>query len=139
MKRKNKFDTLPGNSSFNIEKFLSLMCISGLGPYKPNQYPIQSQSQHPYSYSPFIVWGEEKDNETVQYSDRLYQQNFELTEKLCKTHFGDRGQHFNNRNPELIESFLKERLDRPNLKLHMIVEWCNVSNGYPYWSFHFTA
>jgi hypothetical protein len=152
MKRKNKADTLPGmnySDKFNIAQCLASCFNTGLSyqdkdgqmhtfnpyPYKPKQYPIRNQVQNPYSYSPIIIWGEEKEKETAQYSDRLYQQNFEATEKMCLTHFGDRGQHFNRR----IESFLKERLDYPNLKLHMIVEWCNVSSGYPYWSFHFTA
>lgn len=106
--------------------------------YKPEQYEIRDRMSYPYSYSPIIIFGEEnKDDDGCQYSDRLYQQDYDLTQKLCVKHFGNIGQHFNNRDPKLIEKFLRERLNRPKLKLTMIVEWCNASNGYPYWSFHF--
>jgi hypothetical protein len=108
-------------------------------PYQPSEYPIRTRHQYPYSYSPIVIFGDENEKAHSQYSDRLYEQNYDLTDKLCQKHFGNKGQYFNNRDPEKIEAFLKERLGHPTLKLTMIVEWCNVSNGYPLWSFHFTV
>jgi hypothetical protein len=108
-------------------------------PYKPEEYEIKSKYSHPYSYSPIIIFGDEsvKADDAI-YSDRMFQWDFEKTEKLLMKHFGERSQHFNDKDPAMIEKFLQERFNYPNLKLHMIVEWCNVSNGYPLWSFHYS-
>ena len=108
-------------------------------PYKPEKYEYVSKFERQYDYSPIIIFGDDTGEETeTVYSDRMLQWDYKKTDKLLMKHFGKRSQHFNDKDPALVEKFLQERFDYPNLKLLMIVEWCNVSNGYPYWSFHFT-
>lgn len=108
-------------------------------PYKPEEYEFKSKYSHPYSYSPIIIFGEDngKEQECV-YSDRMFQWDYEKTEKLLMKYFGKPSQYFNDKDPAIVEKFLQERFGYHNLKLLMIVEWCNVATGYPLWSFHFT-
>ena len=111
--------------------------VHPLNAYRPNEYEYRSQHEYPYSYSPFIVWGEDRNCECV-YTDRLFQWDHKLTDALLVKHFGSQNQYFNCKRPELVEKFLQERLNLPNLKLVTIVEWCNMSSGFPLWSLHYT-
>lgn len=93
---------------------------------------------HPYSYDPFTIWKRQgaAPNDSV-YSDRLLQWDFKKHNELCQKHFGNKGQRWDNRSPELIEKFLQDYLDDPTLSLCEVIEGCNQSNGYPYWCFRF--
>lgn len=99
----------------------------------------RNREQYPYSYDAYVVW---KNNYNkgkgygVVYSDRLFQWNSERYNKCCKSIWGNEGQHFHNRNPEDIESFLSLYYDS-KVKLVVVMEGCNVSNGYPYWIFFY--
>jgi len=90
----------------------------------------------PYSYDSFIMWGKPSKEAHTVYSDRLYQWDFKKYNKICKKVFGNVGQYFNHRDPKLIEKFLSLYFDK-KLKLHMIEEHCNKSNGYPLWRFDY--
>ncbi len=108
-------------------------------PFRPKEYEIRSKhdERYHYSYSPFIVWGEDIPEQGCVYTDRLFQWDPEKFDKLCLKHFGNVSQYFNDRNHELVEAFLSDYLGK-KVKLGMIVEWCNVSSGYPLWSLHYT-
>ncbi len=111
--------------------------------FKPEIHPYVSKLDQPYSYSPLVLFSTGKsDMDTIVqgtvYSDRLWEWDYKLTDKLCIKHFGNRGQYFDERSPESIEQFLRERLKNSTLKLERIIEWCNPSNGYPNWSFEYT-
>lgn len=99
----------------------------------------RTKEDFPYSYDGFVIWraGENSEIKSCVYSDRLYQQDYKKFNKLCKKHFGDEGQYFDRRNPEKTEEFLRDWFDKPNLRLIVIMQWCNASSGYPLWSFHF--
>lgn len=105
--------------------------------YKPEEHGERTKSEHPYSYSPIIVFGNETPGTTCVYDDRMYSWDSKKMQKLSKKHLG--AGDFSCQSPKKVEAFLAEYFNKPNLKLHMIVEWCNVSNGYPYWSFHYTV
>ena len=107
-----------------------------LNAYKPKEYEYRSRHEYPYSYSPFIVWGQDINCECV-YTDRLFQWDHKRTCDLLIKHFGSENQYFNCKRPELVEKFLQDRLDLPKLKLMTIVEWCHMGNGYPLWSLHY--
>lgn len=101
--------------------------------------PIERTPEtHPYSYDGFITYrnGDNSEIEEDVYSDRMLQWDYEKTRKLMKKYFGEQGDYYSNRPPEKIESFLSEYFNC-NVKLIFIMEYCNVSNGYPLWRFAF--
>ena len=102
--------------------------------------PYQSKFDAPYSYDPFSIFYTDKvtPNHTV-YSDRFHLWGEEKYKESCQKAFGEDSSHFNKREPEEIESFLRYYYEDPNLVLTRIVEWCNKSNGYPYYCFFFLS
>lgn len=94
---------------------------------------------HPYNYDSFVMWRglPNKGADGSIYSDRLYQWDWEKDNKLCKKHFGDEAQYWDNRDPEAIEAFLRDWCEDEKLKLHYIMQCCNQSTGYPCWCFVF--
>lgn len=102
--------------------------------------PVErTKRTHPYSYDGFVMWrgGENKEANATIYSDRLYSQDWERHNELCLKHFGDEGQYWNYRKPKKIEAFLRDWTGKDALKLILIMEYCNRSNGYPCWRFDF--
>lgn len=99
----------------------------------------RSKLTHPYNYDPIVQWrGGTKANNTV-YSDRLLQWNYNKHNELCRKHFGDVAQLWDSkeRTPEKIQDFLREYLDKPDLVLCVVTEYCNQSTGFPYWRFDY--
>lgn len=90
---------------------------------------------HPYSYDGFVQerCGKNEEANGTVYTDRLLQWNHGLTRKLMKKHFEDDGDYWNLRSAKSIEEFLRERLENPTLRVILVMEYCNVSNGYPVW------
>ena len=110
------------------------------GDIDENDNPIRRTKQsHPYSYDGFVLWrgGKNEDANNTVYTDRLYQWDYKKYNELCLKHFGNEGQYWDNRNHKLIELFLQDYLDNDKLKLVFIMEYCNVSSGYPVWRFDF--
>ncbi len=102
--------------------------------------PVKRTKQsHPYSYDGFVQWrgGENKEANGTIYSDRLLQWDYEKHNELCEKHFGNKGQYWDARHPEKIEAFLRDWVDDQNLKLIFVMEYCNVSSGYPCWRFDY--
>ena len=99
----------------------------------------RTKQEYPYSYDGFVSWrgGENKEANNTIYSDRLLQWDFAKHDRLCEKHFGNKGQYWNSREPKLIEAFLRDWLVDQNLKLIFVMEYCNVSSGYPCWRFDF--
>lgn len=91
----------------------------------------------PYSYDGFVVWrgGKNEDANSTVYSDRLNGWNREKKDALLLKHFGNTSDHYEQREPKRIEAFLRDFFDRPALKLVLIMEYCNIASGYPYWRF----
>ena len=99
---------------------------------------LRTPITHPYSYDGYVIYRNGKNSEVTGscYSDRMYQWNYEKFNKCCMDIFGNKGQYFDSRDPNLIEKFLQKYFDKSNLKLIYIMQWCNQSSGYPLWSFH---
>jgi hypothetical protein len=98
----------------------------------------KTKQTHPYNYDPFFILNiGEKAKEAI-YTDRLYSWNHKKHDELCKKHFGNQSQYWNNRDPEAIQEFLKDWTENPDVKLVFIIEYCNMSNGYPCWCLGFT-
>jgi len=102
----------------------------------PVEHPKET---HPYNYSPYVNWQHqdsnirEKSNGSM-YTDRLLQWDFAKHDDLCEKHFGNKGQRWIDRPPELIEAFVRDWLDDQTVTLTKVVEYCNPSNGYPVWN-----
>lgn len=99
--------------------------------------PITRTPQtNPYSYDGFVTYrnGENKEANCTIYSDRLIRENYKLVRDLMQKHFGNQGDSYSQRNPKDIERFLAEYLNK-DVKIIFIMEYCNVSSGYPLWRF----
>lgn len=112
--------------------------MNSLMPINQNGDPVKkTKLKYPYSYDPFIVQGSPGEYECTDYSDRLMQWNWDKFYELSEKHFGNRDQIFYDRPIDKIESFLQDYHNNPKLKLVMVSEGANVSNGYPYWIFFY--
>lgn len=116
-----------GDSGFDYKNFCSYD-IDG------NKLERTKQS-HPYSYDPFTIWRVlPKESETGSfYTDRMYQWDYELTTELVKKHFNTQSQYFDKYTAEQLEPFVRERFNKPNLKVVALREYCNAATGYPVW------
>ena len=93
--------------------------------------------QFGYSYDFFVTYRNGKNeeaNDTV-YSDRLYQWDSKKYGELCRKHFGNEGQNWFDRKPKNIEAFMSDWYGKP-VKLIIMLEGCNVGNGFPLWLFY---
>lgn len=103
----------------------------------PDGLPVKTKASHPYSYDPITqyVSAAAHENRSVGtiYTDRLLQWDYDKHNLLCKKHFDNEGQYWDQREPEAIEAFLRDWCDDQGICLTRIVEVCNVSTGYPTW------
>lgn len=96
--------------------------------------------EYPYGYDGFVqerVHPNEKANGSV-YTDRLLQWDYDKTRRMLKKHFKDTGidiggDYWDKRTAKQIEGVLREWLDAPLLEVVLVMNYCNVSNGYPTW------
>ena len=90
---------------------------------------------YPYSYSAFLIYFNKDAKQPAKgtcYTDRFYQQNIQRHNELCKKHFGNEGQHWNDREPEKIQAFLCDWIGK-EVTLIANIQYCNVRSGYPVW------
>lgn len=97
----------------------------------------RTKKDNPYNYDSFNLWVGSDEWDGSVYSDHLYRWDSNKYNELCMKHFGNHGQYWDNRDPELIEAFLRDYLGNPSLELSKIEEHCNASNGFPCWLFCF--
>lgn len=99
----------------------------------------KTKDKYRYSYDGFVThrMGKNEEVNGTVYSDRLYQWDGAKYDRLCKKHFGDESQYWYSRSPKEIEAFLRDWNDNQNLKLILVMEYCNVSSGYPLWRFDY--
>ena len=103
-----------------------------------NGKPVKrTPDKYRYSYDAYVVSKKADEYQYAVYSDRLLQWDWDKHNRLCKKHFGNEGQYWDNRSEEKIEAFLRDYYENPELQLVGIMTGCNVSNGYPYWIFMF--
>jgi len=109
-----------------------------IGPIDINGNPVERpKSKYPYTYSSFVTWrnGENEEITESVYTDRLLQWDWDKHNRLCREHFGNEGQYWDNRDPKKIEAFLRDWTDNQELQLIVIMECCNQATGYPLWYF----
>lgn len=94
---------------------------------------------HPYNYDPFTVFnrGIGQLGERGLYTDRMRSNNHEGFRALQREIFGKTSDYcWREEDPKLVERFLCKWTAR-EVKLIAIIEFCNPSNGYPYWYLSF--
>lgn len=126
----------------NFDCFGGMISVGRKRKDVPDQYQeflpenlIKTKSACPYSYDPFLIFFNEKATEGATgtiYTDRLLQWDYAKHNLLCKKHFGDEGQYWNDRDPKKIEAFL---CDWTGKKIVLVanIQYVNLSNGYPLW------
>lgn len=99
----------------------------------------RTKEEYPYSYDGFVqerVHPNSKSTGTV-YTDRLLQWDYTKTRKLLKKHFesiSDKGgDYWSGRSAESIQKFLRDWFADETIVVTLVMEYCNVSNGYPTW------
>ena len=117
---------------------MSYMIPNVYGDVQFSRKEVKTKLTHPYSYDPIVQYRhpDTKANGTV-YTDRLLQWDFAKHDRLCEKHFGDTGQYWDRRDPNLIANFLRDWYDNPEIVLCEVIEYCNVSTGYPTWRLDF--
>jgi hypothetical protein len=115
-----------------------LQCLGGSIDEHGNRV-VRTKLTHPYSYDGFVLhrFGSNKESNGTIYSDRLLQWDFAKHDRLCMKHFGNKGQYWDNRDPKLIEAFLRDWCKDPGLRLILVMEYCNQASGYPCWRFDY--
>lgn len=99
----------------------------------PNFMEWALKSKKPYSYEPFYVYKDGSvEAEHSVYSDRMMQWDSKKYQRIAEKLFKKLGGNFRD-NPNLVQRFLQEYNDDPTITLVAIIEYCNVSNGYPVW------
>lgn len=102
--------------------------------------PVSKLPQdYPYSYDGFVVQrlGKNEQITDTSYSDRLRQEDREKSDRLSLKYFGEKGDCWSGRDSSQIELFLREFLNKPKLKLILVMQYCHQSSGNPYWRFDF--
>jgi hypothetical protein len=97
----------------------------------------RTKMSDPYAYDCHVIWrgGPNSEIKDAVYHDRMQQWDWEKYERCRKKHLD--GKRWDNADPKQVEAFLREYNDDPSLRLIVIQEGCNISNGYPYWVFHY--
>lgn len=95
----------------------------------------KTPEEYPYSYDGFVTYigGENSEANHTVYSDRIH--TSKEYEEACQKVFHNSGQMFFNRSPNDIEKFLRLFYKDKSLKLILVMQCCNVSNGFPLWRF----
>lgn len=102
----------------------------------------RSKHEHPYSYSPHVQW--QADDKTLAWAklanDKLcytdtdkIMTSWTRCNSLMRKHFGNEGQYWTDRDPKAIEAFMRDWTECPDIVLLKVTDYCNASNGYPYW------
>lgn len=109
------------------------------GPCDEHGNPVRrTKHTHPYNYDGFVLWKSRDYKPTMPagtiYSDRLYEWDYEKAQRLAEQHEIKR---WDNTRTEKIEAFLRDWNDNPNLRLVLVMEYCNQSSGYPVWRFDY--
>ena len=97
-----------------------------------------TKQEKPYAYSPFFTFGSHSTiaGASADYTDRYLSwgaEKFRAAQKVA----GIKGDWWNTATPAQVQKFVTAYYGK-GYKLVGIVEWCNVSSGYPHWSIHFT-
>ena len=117
-----------------------ILMVTGGVPYQPEHYEVKDKLHHPYDFSPIILFGREdevkKSDRNCVYDDRMFQWDSKKYDKALESASDKNGMmHWNNK--KAVQKLMDEYYGKGTHRVYMVVEWCNVSNGYPYHSVHY--
>lgn len=105
--------------------------------------PPWTKQTHPYCYDPFTIWGEARAHEEcngTDYTDRLDQWDRSKYERLAAKHYrGQRPFDSHHCKGHLIEAFLRDWHNDPQLRLLRVVEYCHPGTGFPTWQLDYVG
>ncbi len=108
-----------------------------------NDRPVlRTKHCYPYSYDGFVQerCGHNSEANGTIYTDRMLGHDYERTRELISKHFPDKpGDIWSGRSAAAIEGFLREWLGQPELRVILVMEYCNLASGYPYWRFDYAV
>lgn len=108
--------------------------------------PPRTKQRYPYNYDPFTIWGTPHPSaecNSTNYTDRLEQEDRAKYTLLSKKHYRSASniyeRPFDSQNCKgpLIERFLRDWHDDPELKLLRVIEYCNSFTGFKTWRLYF--
>jgi hypothetical protein len=108
--------------------------LYGGGPVDEHGRPVErTKHSHPYSYSGFVLHrlGPNSDATDSVYTDRMQQWDWDKADRCHKAHMP--GKRWDNASPQQMEAYLRDYMGDPDLRLVLVMEYCNVSSGYPVW------
>lgn len=110
--------------------------------------PPWTKQSHPYCYDPFTIWGKphpSKECNGTVYTDRLDQWDSGKYDRLSRKHYCRGSNNFerpfdsHNCKGELIEAFLRDWFDDPELRLLRVIEYCSPATGYQTWRLDYAS
>lgn len=111
--------------------------IIGITDHEGN-WPERTKQSHPYSYDPICQYMDKsvEANGTV-YHDRMQQWDYKKFDRVLKEHCRDGCYSFNN--SSTVQKVLRSYFEDDTIELACIIEYCNVSSGYPCWRFDYKS
>lgn len=112
----------------------------GLWFYPNGQFgePNHNKYERPYGYSPFFVFGT---HATIKGAECCYSDRYPLwdADKMDDALAEASIKSLGCPRPDLVPGIARfiKAYHGTEYKLVGVVEWCNVGNGFPCWSFHF--
>jgi hypothetical protein len=95
----------------------------------------RTKQTHPYSYDSYVVYrnGANEEANGGAYTDRIWEWDRKLSDELWEKHAGKRANphDLSHVSPKVMEAFLRERFGHPDLTIVVMLDGCNISNGYP--------
>lgn len=132
----------PGAASASRLRHFAL-AVGGQFYLNENYQPVQrTPLSHGYSYDGYVAWENteiEKYRQKINgsdYHDRMQEWDYEKY-MLCYRKAELAGSRRMVDQPELTEHFLQLYYDDPDIVLIRLMDYCNVSNGYPTYRFDY--
>lgn len=107
-----------------------------------NGNPVKkTKREYPYSYDPYVYWDSHKKKEKTHtvYSDRMWQWDYAKYNQASTKAFGSAKQILTGITGGQMQELLRAYYDNDKIELLLVVEYCNISNGYPLWRFDYTV
>jgi len=89
----------------------------------------RTKTSCPYSYDPIAHYIVEKPCTGGVYDDRMQQWDYDKFAKAAEMATGGSRMYFQS--PKMVQKFIDVYYEQAGRSVVLIIEYCNVSNGYP--------
>jgi hypothetical protein len=111
--------------------------IPGVTDEKGN-LPERTKHSYPYSYDPICQYYDDQhytQTDGTVYHDHMQQWDSQKF-AACRERYSGRVYDWMS-DGRIMEAFLRDYFDKPDLKLTAIIEYCNMATGYPCFRFDY--